>query len=56
MPDWLGFAVIVTAIGGVFWFLSRLLQRSQAGDASKRGQDASQPGGFYSDDHPGGSD
>jgi hypothetical protein len=55
MPDWLAFTLGPLAVGGVFGLLVYLLRRAQTRDASQRGRDASEPGGFYTDvygDHP----
>jgi hypothetical protein len=49
MADWLGFAFGLLAVGCVFGLLAYLLRRAQAGDPTKRGQDSSKPGGFYTD-------
>jgi hypothetical protein len=42
VPDWLGFALLVAVVGGVFWLL-RLVRRSREGDPYKRGSDSSPP-------------
>ena len=56
MPDWLGIVLVLLGIAAVFWLTFRLLRRSQDGDASKRGEDSSEPGGFYSDNYSGNPD
>lgn len=47
MSEWLGIGVAVVVVGGLLWLTMRLLRRVQGGDPSKRGRDASEPGGFY---------
>jgi hypothetical protein len=48
MSEWLGFAAVVAAIGGVFWLGLRLLRQAQRSDPGGR-QDSSEPGVLYSD-------
>jgi uncharacterized membrane protein len=53
MLEWLGFALAVGVVGGLFWLAVKLLGRSQRDDAPyKRGQDSSEPGGLYTDTSP----
>lgn len=53
MPEGVGFAVAAAAVGGVFWVLSRLVRRPQAGDPGERGRDPAGPGGCCPDTPPG---
>jgi hypothetical protein len=54
--EYVGLGLLTLLVLGASYLLTRILRRAQAGDASKRGQDSAEPGGFYTDTYSGGLD